>query len=124
MALSPPESHCRPHQGRDISYAITQPSQGSALQSKGTQSSNKSDPQLVLLGTMVNKVFSIIMLELEPNTPLSSYNLDSFVSVELRNWIRRVTGVELQFPNIVNTVNFWALARPILSHRKVSLKRI
>jgi len=36
--------------------------------------------------------------EVEPDTPLSNYSLDSLVSVELRNWIRRQTGVELALP--------------------------
>lgn len=75
-----------------------------------------------LLDALMDKVSSITMIErdeVEPDAPLSDYSLDSLVSVELRNWIRRETGVDLALPKIVGAANLRALATHILSQREV-----
>lgn len=84
---------------------------------------NDGDPLLCLLDALTTKVSSITMIdrdEVEPDAPLSDYSLDSLVSVELRNWIRRETGVRLPLPKIVGAGNLRALAAYILSQNEVS----
>ena len=74
----------------------------------------------------MDKVSSITMIErdeIEPDAPLVNYSLDSLVSVELRTWIRRETGVELTLPRIVNAEHLRALARHILSQRETSIRK-
>ena len=74
----------------------------------------------------MDKVSSITMIErddIEPDAPLANYSLDSLVSVELRNWIRRETGVELPLPKIVNAGNLRALATHILAQREAGAKK-
>ncbi|EED14393.1 polyketide synthase, putative [Talaromyces stipitatus ATCC 10500] len=105
---------------------VTDPGQGSDLRSKRLQVEAGSDPLEYLLDALMDRVSSITMIErdeIEPDSPLSRYSLDSLVSVELRTWIRRKTGVELTLPRIVNSENLRALARYILSQREVSLKK-
>ena len=88
----------------------------------GLQASNGDAP---LLGALMDKVSSITMIErdeVEPDAPLAAYGLDSLVSVELRNWIRRETGVETPLPTITRAENLRALATYILSQREASHK--
>ncbi|CAI6332955.1 unnamed protein product [Periconia digitata] len=69
-----------------------------------------------LLEALMGKVSSITMIPLDevgPEEPLASYNLDSLVSVELRNWIRREAGVEMALPSIVGAANLRALSARI-----------
>ncbi|RFU29315.1 hypothetical protein B7463_g7051, partial [Scytalidium lignicola] len=89
--------------------------------SNGQRATNNGDTLLSLLEVLMDKVFSITMIErdeVEPDAPLSNYSLDSLVSVELRNWIRRQTGVELALPEIVGSANLRALATHIFSQRE------
>ena len=80
------------------------------------------DPLIGLTEAMITKVSAMTMIEREevlPDAPLTSYNLDSLVSVELRNWIRRETAVELTLSAIMQADSLRALAVEILSQRKV-----
>jgi acyl carrier protein len=73
-----------------------------------------------LLDALISKVSSITMIdrdEVEPDAPLANYSLDSLVSVELRNWIRRETRVDLSLPKIVGAPNLRALAEQVRSLR-------
>lgn len=95
--------------------------QGRDARLNGLRAANDGDPLLGLLEALMDKVSSITMIErdeVEPDAPLSNYSLDSLVSVELRNWIRRETGVELAIPKIVGAANLRALATHILSQRE------
>ncbi|KAH5755460.1 hypothetical protein HBI88_210740 [Parastagonospora nodorum] len=79
------------------------------------------DPLVGLTEAMITKVSAMTMIEREevlPDAPLTSYNLDSLVSVELRNWIRRETAVELTLSAIMQADSLRALAGEILSQRK------
>jgi acyl carrier protein len=60
--------------------------------------------------------------EIEADAPLSNYRLDSLVSVELRNWIRRETTVDLATPKIVGASNLRSLATYVLSQREAAVK--
>lgn len=74
-----------------------------------------------LLDALIRKVSSITMIdrdEIEPDAPLAEYSLDSLVSVELRNWIRRETRVDLSLPKIVGAPNLRALAAQVYSLRE------
>ena len=56
------------------------------------------DPLTGLIEALISKVSAMTMTdrdEVLADTPLAAYSLDSLVSVELRNWIRRETSVEL-----------------------------
>ena len=88
----------------------------------GLRIGKSGNPLIDLLEGLIDKVSSITMIdkdEVEPDIPLKAYSLDSLVSVELRNWIRRETGVELPLPRIVGSENLRALATHILSQREV-----
>ena len=74
----------------------------------------------------MDKVSTITMIErdeIEPAAPLSNYSLDSLVSVELRNWLRRETGVELPLSRIVGAGNLAALAAHVFAQREASGKK-
>ncbi|KAJ4245071.1 hypothetical protein NW762_014282 [Fusarium torreyae] len=93
---------------------------------KGLQLSNGGDPLTSLLAVLMDKVSSITMIErdeIEADAPLSNYSLDSLVSVELRNWIRRETSVELPPSKIANTANLRALAAYILAQMEAGSKK-
>lgn len=73
-----------------------------------------------VLEALTNKVAAITMMdveELSPERSLTEYGLDSLVSVELRNWIRRELGVELALTQIVGAANLQALAEQIRSQQ-------
>ena len=55
--------------------------------------------------------------DVRADIPLTSYSLDSLVSVELRNWIRRETSVELVLSAILQAENLQALSGNILAQR-------
>ncbi|KAK2603883.1 hypothetical protein QQS21_003918 [Conoideocrella luteorostrata] len=66
-----------------------------------------------LLSGLIEKVSSITMMDLdevEADVPLTKYSLDSLVSVELRNWISRQTGVDLPLAKLVRLANLRTVA--------------
>ncbi|KAK8123107.1 hypothetical protein PG984_011777 [Apiospora sp. TS-2023a] len=74
-----------------------------------------------LMNALTNKVATITMMDVEEVTPereLDDYGLDSLISVELRNWIKRESGVDLPLNAIVEAENLQALADDILSRMK------
>ncbi|THW23325.1 putative polyketide synthase [Aureobasidium pullulans] len=81
------------------------------------------DPLTGLLEALISKVSAMTMIEREDvrgDVPLASYSLDSLVSVELRNWIRRETSVELALSAILQAENLQALAENILIQREAA----
>jgi acyl carrier protein len=82
-----------------------------------------TDPLMGLIEALISKVSAMTMIEREDvraDVPLASYSLDSLVSVELRNWIRRETTVELALSAILQAENLQALAEQILAQRNGS----
>ncbi|KAK0630367.1 polyketide synthase-like protein [Bombardia bombarda] len=78
------------------------------------------DPLEGLTQALVTKVSTMTMIEREevdPEVPLVAFNLDSLVSVELRNWIRRETGVELALSAITAAGSLRGLAGDVLAQR-------
>jgi acyl carrier protein len=78
------------------------------------------DPLVGLTEALITKVSAMTMIEREDvgaDTALASFSLDSLVSVELRNWIRRETSVELALSAITQAESLRALAAEILSQR-------
>ena len=68
----------------------------------------------------MTKVSAITMIDkdyIEAGAPTSKYRLDSLVSVELRNWIRRETGIELPLTAIVRAGTLRTFATNILAQR-------
>jgi acyl carrier protein len=59
--------------------------------------------------TMINRE------DINTSRSLEEYGLDSLVSVELRNWIRREFGTELPLTAIIRAGNLKALSEKILS---------
>lgn len=93
------------------------PLQGGDTLSNGI-AANSGDSFENLLNALMGKVSSITMIEsddVEADAPLANYSLDSLVSVELRNWIRKETGVDLPLPKIVRAPNLRAVATQIVS---------
>ncbi|KAI5247676.1 putative polyketide synthase [Aureobasidium subglaciale] len=79
-----------------------------------------ADPLTGLIEALISKVSAMTMIEREDvraDIPLATYSLDSLVSVELRNWIRRETSVELALSAILQAENLQALAESILAQR-------
>lgn len=78
------------------------------------------DPRAGLTEALISKVSAMTIIardEVHPDAPLAEFGLDSLVSVELRNWIRRETGVELTLSSITQAENLNALAVDILAKR-------
>ncbi|KAI1431432.1 putative polyketide synthase [Xylaria sp. CBS 124048] len=74
-----------------------------------------------VLDALISKVSSITMIDREDVTAtrsLSEYGLDSLVSVELRNWMKREYGVDLALTQIVAAANLQTLTDQILTRRK------
>lgn len=66
-------------------------------------SSSKHDPSSFLVALM-ERICTLTMMdadEVSPDGDLNDYGLDSLVSVELRNWMRRETGVEVALNQIL-----------------------
>lgn len=81
------------------------------------------NPLTGLLEALISKVSAMTMIEREDvrgDVPLASYSLDSLVSVELRNWIRRETSVELALSAILQAENLQTLAENILIQREAA----
>ncbi|KAK8042488.1 polyketide synthase [Apiospora phragmitis] len=79
------------------------------------------DPLPGLIEALVTKVAAMTMLdrdEVGADAPLASLSLDSLVSVELRNWIRREASVELVLSAITGAESLRALAVETLAQRK------
>ncbi|KAK2053251.1 hypothetical protein LY76DRAFT_668243 [Colletotrichum caudatum] len=77
--------------------------------------------ELSLLDALAGKVSSITMMSREDVTPTRSlieYGLDSLVSVELRNWIKREHGADLALTQIVGAPDLQALADVIIARQK------
>ncbi|KAG6006385.1 Type I Iterative PKS [Claviceps maximensis] len=73
-----------------------------------------------LTEALITKIAAMAIMErqeVQPDAPVDTYNLDSLVSVELRNWIRRETGVELPLASITQASSLRALAAEILEKR-------
>jgi aryl carrier-like protein len=71
-----------------------------------------------LLDALMHKVASMTLMEreeVEADQPLANYGLDSLVLVELRNWIRKETGVDISLARIVSAENLQALAEMMLA---------
>lgn len=84
-----------------------------------------ADPLTGLTEALVTKVSAMTMIEREDvaaNVPLASFSLDSLVSVELRNWIRRETSVELPLNIITQSESLQSLASSILEQRESKVK--
>lgn len=75
-----------------------------------------------LLDALAGKVSSITMMSREEVTPtrgLVEYGLDSLVSVELRNWIKREHGADLALTQIGGAANLQALADLIVARQEM-----
>lgn len=78
------------------------------------------DPLHGLTEALITKVSAMTIIDREEvgaGDPLVDFGLDSLVSVELRNWIRRETGVELILSAITQAESLQALAADILLKR-------
>ncbi|KAI0968650.1 putative polyketide synthase [Xylaria arbuscula] len=79
------------------------------------------DPLVGLTEALITKISAMIMMDRDDvgaEVPLASYGLDSLVSVELRNWIRRETDVELTLSAITQAENLLSLAASIIAQRE------
>ena len=106
---------------RDIMEGGNNSAATTSFDADGEASSGDDGMPKGLLGSLMQKVSSMTMIdlkEMEADAPIDAYGLDSLVSVELRNWIRRETGVELSLGDIGSAESLAALAATIASLRK------
>lgn len=71
---------------------------------------------------LAGKLSSILMVpteELDAETPITKYGLDSLNAIELRNWITKDLGVNLQVLQLLTSGSLTNLAGTILSKRGV-----
>lgn len=116
--------HIRERLNEDHRKRDTADTSGGA-QAASASWTSAADPLTGLIEALITKVSAMTMIErdeVEADAPLSSYGLDSLVSVELRNWIRRETSVELALTTITHAANLRALATHILSQREGAAK--
>ncbi|KAK7953257.1 Compactin diketide synthase mokB [Apiospora saccharicola] len=103
---------------RDVGEVVGGNGQGSGSKAQGDWKDGSPEG---LMSALTNKVATITMMDVEEVTPereLDDYGLDSLISVELRNWIKRESGVDLPLNAIVEAENLQALADDILSRMK------
>lgn len=87
----------------------------------GTEGVSAVEGEQSLLDALADKVSSITMMNREDVTPtrgLGEYGLDSLVSVELRNWVKREHGADLALTQIVGAANLQALADLVVDRQK------
>ncbi|RGP66594.1 polyketide synthase [Fusarium longipes] len=116
----------KPHglegRSRYVSVLAQSKSRGLAMEDQEASPNNQvGTGEDNLLDTLIQKVASITMMNHEdvtPNRSLIDYGLDSLVSVELRNWIKRECGVELALTQIVGALNLQTLADLIIGRKK------
>ncbi|KAG5988633.1 hypothetical protein E4U52_006354, partial [Claviceps spartinae] len=93
---------------------------GAAADLHSTSWTTAENPLEGLTEALITKVTAMAIMdreEIQSDEPVASYNLDSLVSVELRNWIRRETGVELLLSSITQAASLRSLATEILEKR-------
>ncbi|KAH8201465.1 hypothetical protein TruAng_004389 [Truncatella angustata] len=74
-----------------------------------------------LMDALMDKVSSMTAMDKDEVTPTRSlidYGLDSLISLELRNWIRRNFDVHMETSDINTSTDLRAIADYILSHKK------
>lgn len=74
----------------------------------------------IIIAGLTGKLGSILMIptdELEPGTPITKYGLDSLNAIELRNWITKELGVNLQVLQLLTSGSLANLAATIFSKR-------
>ncbi|KAK8005776.1 hypothetical protein PG990_011813 [Apiospora arundinis] len=108
-----------PRRGGDMESGA---GKGKALKSAGPDAKRGVDtsPEAVMeaLRTKISNVTMMDRDEITPERNLAHYGLDSLVSVELRNWIRREYGADLALKDIVAARHLNALSKDILAHIK------
>lgn len=95
--------------------------EGGDVFTSGSSWTTADDPLAGLTEALRTKVAAMTITdrdEVGADAPLADFNLESLVSVELRNWIRRETGVELLLSAITGAESLTALAAGILAQRK------
>ncbi|KAF7597032.1 hypothetical protein BBP40_010506 [Aspergillus hancockii] len=78
------------------------------------------DPLTGLIEALLTNIAAMTMMEpddMHADAPFASFGLDTLVSVELRNWIRREAGIELTLSAITYAKSQQALATEVLARR-------
>ena len=86
------------------------------------KSKAKSDVVLSMTIEVINRQFtkSLNLSEpIEPTKPLSGYEIDIFVAVEFRNWVRVQLGAELTTLEVINAKTLAALGAGVVT--KISI---
>ena len=74
----------------------------------------------ILTVGLAGKLGAILMVpadELDPETPITKYGLDSLNAIELRNWITKELGASLQVLELLTSGSLTNLATTILKKR-------
>ena len=86
-----------------------------------TGNNDNNNPTLIFLHALIAKMSDTTMMaldEVEADAPLSKYGLDTLIAIELWNWIRRETGVEMSLNTLTHAKNLRALATLVFERKK------
>lgn len=92
------------------------------IESHLATASSFDEAVLVIMETTIEKFVRFLNLEADdvgPNQPLSSYGLDSLVSIELKNWMVRAFKVTLQVSELTSSRNIAHLAELLATRSKI-----
>jgi hypothetical protein len=104
-------------EGQDAGRAAPAVSLRAAL----TAATSFDEALAVVYGGLVAKVSAVLMLEdeMDPSRPIVMYGLDSLVAIEIRNWITRELGANLQVLVLLTSSSIANLAETILQASKL-----
>lgn len=102
-----------PDGGQDGPGPMAAPGGGAGGAGGGRRAEASPEAMMEALRTKVSLVTMMDREEVLPERSLRHYGLDSLVSVELRNWIRREYGADLALKDIVAARHLEALAKDI-----------
>lgn len=65
------------------------------------------------LRTKISQILGMGTEDIETNKPLHIYGIDSLIAIDLRNWIKREIGADVQVFNLLGNVSFEELSRMV-----------
>ncbi|KAH8891529.1 polyketide synthase [Thozetella sp. PMI_491] len=111
---------------RDAALAMSSTQGSSAQVSIGAALANAKSPDEaveIVTGGVANKLGAILMVaveDLDPQTPITKYGLDSLNAIELRNWITKELGANLQVLELLTSGSLTNLSSIILKKRSAA----
>ncbi|KAI1133192.1 putative polyketide synthase [Nemania abortiva] len=88
---------------------------------EGTQDPASLDPSELLMETLTNRVAAVTAMdrdEITPTRSLMDYGLDSLISLDLRNWVRRNFDIDMSVEDINTSKDLKSIRDHIMANRK------